>query len=392
MNSAATTSVAAGQSITTNSSLWNNGTLELNSVSTSYSSLIINGTANGDVQYLRHVNNTAASGESGSNDLIAPPVFGQAFGDFASVNPNIVENPSDPSQKLFGPFNKTTGSYQLYDTDIPEDASAILDAGNGYRAASSDTSTFTFEGEVAVTTITKPIVVAGPNAAEWNLIGNPYPSYIKLSDFLASNNSEFDPLSSGVYGYDGDASDGFNVWNQAYSDANPDAVITPGQGFLVASKAGGGTITYTPSMRSVGTTDDFIVGRNANPNLAHLKLQMTSDTDLYKTDFYFNENATLSMDAGYDSAIFGGNAPAFAIYSHLVETNEGRDLAVQSVNYNALNNVVIPLGVNATQGEQLSISVLETDIPNHIDVYLEDTVTNTFTLLNTTEYLSLIHI
>ncbi|MEH6535196.1 MAG: T9SS type A sorting domain-containing protein [Psychroserpens sp.] len=377
----ATTSVTAGESIVVNSNLVNKGTLELNSTSTTYSSLIVENTSEGDVIYKRHVNiNT------GGNDLISAPVTGQTFGDFATVNTNIFENPSDVSQKLFGPFNKTTGLYQLYDTDITADANATLDAGNGYRAASTNSSTFTFEGTVETTTITKPIVVSGPNSPEWNLIGNPYSSYITLSDFLTANTSEFEPTNSGIYGYDGDASNGWEIWNQAYSDANPGTVITPGQGFLVASKVGGGTITFNPSMRSIGSTDDFVLGRVSNPTLAHIKLQMSKTDTSYNTDIYFNNNATLSMDAGYDSALFGNYAPGFALYSHLVENNSGLKLAIQSVHYNALNDVIIPLGVNASQGEQLTFSIFETDIQRGIDIYLEDTVTNTFTLLNTSDY------
>lgn len=377
----ATTSVSEGESIIINSDLVNKGTLELNSTSTSYSSLILQGNSEGEVIYKRHVNNNA-----GGNDLISAPVTGETFGDFATANTNIVENPSDTSQKLFGPFNKTTGLYQLYDTDITADANTTLDAGNGYRAASTNADTFTFEGTVETTTITQPIVISGPNSPEWNLIGNPYSSYITLSDFLTVNTSELEPTTSGIYGYDGDASDGWEIWNQAYSDANPNAIITPGQGFLVASKAGDGTITFNPSMRSIGSTDDFIAGRQANPYLAHLKLQISKTNASYNTDIYFNNNATLGMDSGYDSALFGNYAPGFSIYSHLVENNSGLKLAVQSVEYEALGNVIIPLGVHASQGEQITFSIFETDIPSHIDIYLEDTLTNTFTLLNSSDY------
>ncbi|MCK8480535.1 T9SS type A sorting domain-containing protein [Psychroserpens algicola] len=386
VNTDAATSISAGQSITTNSGLVNNGTFELNSVSTSYSSLIVNGAVDGDVIYKRHVNTTSDPGESGENDLISAPVYGQTFGDFAAANSNIVENPSDVSVKLFGPFNKFTGLYQSYDLDVPADANAILDVANGYRAASTNSDTFTFEGLVANTVISKPIVVSGPNSPEWNLIGNPYPSYLKLSDFLASNNSEFDPPSAGIYGYDGDASDGWQIWNLAYSDANPNAKITPGQGFLVASKAGGATITFTPTMRTIGTTDDFIAGRSGSQTLAHLKLQMRTTDASYNTDIYFNDNASLGMDIGYDSSLFSNYTPSFSLYSHLVNDNTGLNLAVQSVNYDAINDVVIPLGVHANQGEQITISIFETNIQSDIDVYLEDTLTNTFTLLNTSDY------
>jgi hypothetical protein len=51
-----------------------------------------------------------------------------------------------------------------------------------------------------------------------------------------------------------------------------------------------------------------------------------------------------------------------------------------------VETTVIPLGVNANQGEQLTFSILESTLPDTIEVYLEDTVTNTFTLLNSGDY------
>ncbi|WP_028872430.1 T9SS type A sorting domain-containing protein [Psychroserpens burtonensis] len=386
VDEAATTIVSFGQSIKANTGIVNFGVIELNSASTSYSSLISNN-VRGEVIYNRHVNQLADTGSStGKNDLIAAPVTNtnQTFLEFRTANPDVPSGTIDGvSSFLFGPFDKDTNDYINYTT---ADDGSLIEAGIGYRTASTAAtgSAFRFVGNVETTTKLVPIAVG--TGTDFNLIGNPYPSYIKLSDFLSDNNSEFSASNSGVYGYDGSATDGFTIWNQAYSDANPSALIAPGQGFLVTSKVGGGTIIFDAASRSIGTTDDFVVGRVSEVDLAHVKLEMTSDTDAFRTDIYFNNNATLSMDAGYDSGMFQGQAPEFAIFSHLVTDNSGLDLAVQSVNYTALNTVVIPLGVNANQGEQLTIGILEMDIPEGIEVYLEDTLTNTFTLLNTSEY------
>jgi hypothetical protein len=384
VNNGASTEVTAGQSITANAGIINYGAVELNSVSTTYSSLIAEN-VEGAVIYNRHVNQLAASGSTtGNNDLVSAPVTNanQTFLAFRTANPDLPSGTiGGVPSFLFGPFDNNANAYINY---TASDDASVLEAGIGYRTASTAPtgSTFRFEGDVETGTLLTPITV-GTNST-FNLIGNPYPSYISLSSFLADNNSEFNATASGVYGYDGAALDGFTIWNQAYSDANPTAVIAPGQGFLVSSKAGGGTITFAPTMRSTGTTDDFIPGRLAN--LAHVKLQMSKTDANYNTDIYFNNNATLGMDAGYDSALFNGTTPEFALYSHLVEANTGLDLGAQAVHYDAMNNVVIPLGVNATQGEQLSIRIFESDIPDGVAVYLEDTVANTFTLLTASDY------
>lgn len=93
------------------------------------------------------------------------------------------------------------------------------------------------------------------------------------------------------------------------------------------------------------------------------------------------------MDPGYDAGIFGNSAPEFAIYSHLVEENTGIDMAIQSVgNTDLSNNIIIPVGINAYQGQQLTVSIAETTLDSNVDVYFEDNVTNAVSLLNTNNY------
>ncbi len=372
--------VDATGSMIVNGNIVSDGTLTLNSVSDNYSSLIPNGTVTGNVRYFRHANNTAAVGEEDANDLIAPPVSGQAFNVFAGNNSNIVSN-GGGTQYLFGPFDKTTNTYLLY----ANTETATLDAGTGYRAASTDNSTFEFSGTVNTGNINVPVVVSGPTYPEWNLVGNPYPSYITLADFLLANSSQLAAPSVGIYGYDGDASDGWMIWNQAYSDLNPNAIITPGQGFLVASVAGGGNISFTPAMRTTGNSDDFIAGRDG---ISYFKLNLTNGSDVYHSEFYVSDNASLGLDPGYDARTFGSIAPSFSIYSQLVEGNDGTDMAIQAIsNSDISNNAIIPLGINASAGQQLTISLSDNMLPSDIDIYLEDSQSNTFTLLNDMDYI-----
>lgn len=368
-------------SLTVNGNLTGNNNVTLESDSNEYSSLLVTGSVTGNVEYQRHANIT---GSTGGNDLIAPPVSGQVFTDFLTDNANIVSNAGN-TLYLFGPFDKASGSYLLY----ANTESSTLDLGTGYRAASTDNGNFNFTGSVNTGNVNVGILNSGPSFQLWNLVGNPYPSYIKLADFLTDNTGQFDSEKIAVYGYDGDASNGWVIWNKAYSDANPNTLITPGQGFFVASKAGGGTVSFTPSMRSIGTGDDFISGRSSNNtnNISHLKIKVENSSNLYNTDFYFTDNATLGLDPGYDAGVYGNSAPAFSIYSHLVQDNTGIDMAIQSVGNTDLdNNVIIPLGVNAAQGEQITISKVESTLAANVQVYLEDNVASTTTSLNSGDY------
>ncbi|EDP71749.1 hypothetical protein FBALC1_04657 [Flavobacteriales bacterium ALC-1] len=371
--------VRAGAGLTVNSgvTLETISGIRLESTSIAYSSLISDGTIIGTVDYLRHVNQGASSG---GNDLITPPVSGQSFTDFLLANSNIVSN-GDNSLYLFGPFDKTTGSYVTYSNV----ESVTLNSGVGFRAATIDNGTLHFQGTVNQDVVNQNVFNSGPAFSQWNLIGNPYSSYLNIQDFLTNttNASVLDETNVGIYGYDGDASDGWVIYNLNTIDANTS--ITPGQGFFVAIDSDA-SIEFTPSMRRHGSTDDFIIGRNPSINY-HLSLQMSSSqNNSYHTDFYFNTNSTNGLDPGYDAAVFGSTAGSFAIYSHLIEDNTGIDMAIQSLSLEFINDGIIPLGVNADDTEQLTIGIETSNLPQDIEVYLEDRDLNVFTLLNTSDY------
>jgi len=354
--------------------------LYLNSIATEYSSLIVGGTSSGDVTYRRHINTLSGTGTTtGNNDLVSAPVTNasQIFSVFRTNNANIPSgNISGTLSYLFGPFDNVTNAYTNFTAANDSD---ILTAGTGYRTASTDTSTFTFIGDVETGTVTANIAIGA--GSEWNLIGNPYPSYINSGDFLTENAAFLDENAIGIYGYDGSADNGWTIIN--FNNANTAANIAPGQGFMVAAE-GTSTLNFTPAMRNISGTDDFIVGRVENNE--YLRLQIENGDSNYHTDFYFNDNSTQALDPGYDAALFNSFLPEFYVYSHLVSNNTGRSMAIQSLSSTDLSNVTIPLGVNADMGEQITFSIVESSLPNTIDVYLDDTIANTSTLLTNADY------
>ncbi|MBV7269255.1 T9SS-dependent choice-of-anchor J family protein [Winogradskyella luteola] len=353
----------------------------LQSTSTSYASLILDGTITGNVIYLRHVNNAPEPGASTTNnDLISAPLIGQSFGDFRIANPNILSGTIGGNPAfLFGPFNPTSGNYVNYQ---PSDDTEVLDAGEGFRTGSTDNSTYRFIGTVETGTVSIPIVSGG--TSNWNLIGNPYPSYLNVQGFLnnANNASLLDENAVGIYGYDGAADDGWTIFNLATT--TPSTVITPGQGFFIDAE-NSGSINFTASMRSTGNSDDFIVGRNSNP-LVYLKLSINTNSENYRTAFYFNDNASTDLDLGYDASVWNSVPEDFSLHSYLVENDNDIAMAIQALHSYDLQNITIPLGVNSNASETLEFSILESTIPDGINIYLEDTVSETITLLNNESY------
>ena len=359
----------------------NNVTLQ--SDSENYSSLIVNGEVTGTVKYQRQVEIKTTMGVAGNEILISAPVTGEPFKTFRATNPNIVSN-KIKSLYLFGPFNKIKGAYTIYSNT----ENKAFEVATGYKAASTNNGSFTFTGDVNTSVVKKDIQNSGPSYAEWNLIGNPYPSYIKLSDFLIENNSQFSSTAAGIYDYDRAVSHGWTVQNLAYLTLYPNTKIKPGQGFMVASKREGGTVSFTPHMRTVKESDKFIPTNNLkNKNVGFIKLNLSNGIQNYHTDLYFNNQSTKGLDPGYDARVYGDKTPDFAIYSHLVEKDADIEMAVQSLAFTDLSNdIIIPLGVNASKGQHIILSISETVLPEEIEVYLEDKLANTFTLLNTANY------
>jgi surface protein len=377
----ASLTVAAGVTITSS------GSITLESTSTSYSSLLLNGTIDGTVHYKRFVNSYTNDATNNDNDLVSAPLTRETFGSFAAANTNLL---ASASLRAFAPFDKTTGSYTNYDTAINSGSS--ITAGTGYRVATNDGATVTFTGEVQTGNVTVNIVDAGPNFADWNLIGNPYPSYVSASDFLnyevatGVTNLSLLENASGIYGYDGDGTDGWDIITLANVGSR---LLAPGQGFFVAADANdvaAHDLVFAPSMRRTGNSDDFISGR-ADNTLLFLKLKASTTDTNYKTAFYFNDNAGKALDAGYDAVIMGGSAPDFALYSHLVEENTGLPMALQALATTDVSNITIPIGVNAKAGVPLTFGISASNLPAGVAVYLEDTLYNTTTLLTNSNYI-----
>ncbi|MTE26690.1 LamG-like jellyroll fold domain-containing protein [Winogradskyella ouciana] len=372
------------------------GDLELFSQSNSFSGIITEGTlsVSGSAKYNRYVNSNA-----NGKDLISPPLSGQSWTDFLNSGTNATDLLDDgntsPTTYLFGPFDKSTETYLTY-----SDATvATLTAGTGYRAATDSGSTLTFTGNVPSGDISVNIDYSGTIYPDWNLIGNPYPSYIHIGDFLnqetatpgKTNIDIFFP-NSGIYAYAGRTTapdpDG-PVWDVITVANAGGRLMAPGQAFLVPADTDDSITTdllFNESMQRAGSDDDFIAGRDTS-NLTFLDIMISTQSKWFNTEFYFNDNASQGADHGYDATLLGNFAPSFAIYSQFVQDNTGLPIALQALHPSDLSNVSIPLGVNANQGEQLTFSIRETTLPNTVEVYLDDTLNNTSTLLNTSDYI-----
>lgn len=373
--------------------------INLKSTSTQYACLLLNGTIGGStvVNYDRFVNVVGTSGVNGGNDLISLPVRADGvvtFSHFLNYSADngttknsdiIVHSPAMPSLYAFGPYNNEAASYVNYDA-IANDT-VRLNRGVGYRAATYSGQTVRFTGSVSKTTETVDLTT---NTNYWNLVGNPYTTYLDSQMFLDQNASALDENAVAIYGYNSGTNSGdgtignFTIINYLTNTA---LNIAPGQGFFVANNSvmPANQLTFTTAMRTFNGTDDFILNRTGNQNYK-LRIKAKHNSAEFATEIYFNANSTLGLDPGYDAAHFNGSATNLMLYSQLVENNVGRDLAIQSLGLSDLHGVVIPLGLKSAQGQQVTFSIEDSSLPSEVLVYLEDRQTDTFTLLNNDNY------
>ena len=384
-------SISAGKSLTVNGDFENNGYFELQSISNSYSSLLTT-TASGNISYKRYVN-TIGSASGGGNDLISLPLMptGLTFDSFITNGTNATDIADNGTDYAFAPYNNITASaYENFSMG----ATDVLLKAKGYRAATDNGDLLTFTGTPDNGTVTFPIV-SPALGNEWNLIGNPYPSYVDADLFLnITNTALLDASAVAIYAYNSGLYTGaapttsnFTVINKATiaALAGENFNIAPGQGFFVASNGTVGNVEFTPAMRTFSGDDDYITGRTSNES-EFFKLNLIG-SETYSTSIFFNTNASLGLDPGYDAVVYGEDSENYPIYSHLVEENTGRSMALQAIDNTDLTSVSIPLGVNANQGEAITFSIDASHLSNSTQVYLEDTVANTYTLLNSGDYI-----
>ena len=161
--------------------------------------------------------------------------------------------------------------------------------------------------------------------------------------------------------------------------------LAPGQGFLIHSKDNDDEFTFKESYQSHQSgVDDF--ERTTDNQIPSILLSLSDGTTQNTTELKYIESATTGLDPGYDAGTYYSSIPDLTIDSHLVSDSQGIDFAIQCLPDNSYESTIVPLSVRASINSELSFSALVTDLPTSIDVYLEDTVKNTFTNISEEPY------
>jgi len=371
-------------------------TITIKSNSNSHGSFYFTGTwtkanASGVINYNRHISNLSTW------DLISVPVSDLSISSFAQGETDLATN---GAQYAIGTYTNTSAAssagntWQNYTTGTAPSAGNFIPA-KGYQMASKGSTSgtgvgaeMTFSGKPNTGTKSISIINSETGNGEdnleadgsrFNLVGNPYPSFISVSSFLAANSSV---LGSGfdVYGWNGSSYTTYNSASGSY--------IAPGQGFMVgADSSSSATLSFTTGMQSTGNNsmDDFISGDQLEDR-AELFLGYENSEYSNKTELYFLDNTSDSFDTSYDSVTIDFDYNN-GIHTRLVDSSsDNRNFVIQSLSYSEMNDKVIPLVIHGTDSEELTVNILHRTTPADINIYLEDTFLNTLTNLKEEDF------
>ena len=325
------------------------------------SSLIAQSTFTGSVTYNRTLATT-------NWYLVSSPVVGQDIDAF--VTTEVLASGTGSNLGL-SDYNNTTPGWTYYQNGASGTGSFTSGDGRSIKLASQGDISFT--GTINTSDV---IVAMTSNSNGFNLVGNPYPSYIAgnenadgTNNILTINSAN---LTENTLWFWNQSTSSYNQINQASTAFQ----IAPAQGFFV-SATGSVNLSITEAMQSHQGTDSF----QRLTTRPEIELTLSNGTTTRNADIYYIEGTTTGWDNGYDSSIFGGVANEFAIYTHAVANGNGRNLGIQSLPPNNYENMIIPVGINAEAGTAITIDATTNNFPEGINIYIEDKQDNSFTLL-----------
>ena len=324
-------------------------------------SLIVSGTSTGNITY----NRTLATENW---YLVSSPVVGQDIDAF--VTTEVLASGTGSNLGL-SDYNNTTPGWTYYQNGASGTGSFTSGDGRSIKLAAAGDVSFT--GTINTSDVT---VAMTSNSNGFNLVGNPYPSYVAGNENADGTNNILTINSANL------TENTLWFWNQStgsYNQINQASTafqIAPAQGFFV-SATGSVNLSITEAMQSHQGTDSF----QRLTTRPEIELTLSNGTAIRNADIYYIEGTTTGWDNGYDSSIFGGVANEFTIYTHAVANGNGRDLGIQSLPNSDFENMIIPVGINAEAGTSISIDAATNNFPEGINIYLEDKQDNSFTLL-----------
>ena len=328
----------------------------------SQATLIAQDAFSGTVTYQRNLGTT-------NWYLVSSPVSGEIMTDMRTTNGF---NTNGGSEISFAPYVNSEAVADDRWAYFGDTATDALVNGKGYSTSLASSGDISFTGTINTSDVTIALTQGGGSGTNFNLLGNPFTAYINSGTFLTNESADLDSETIWLWDQSGNGGAGeyiTKVKNEGFK-------VAPGQGFFVEASSTN-NVTFTEAMQSHDGTDTFL--RNSRPEV---HIYMNDGTNNKFAKLYYINGTSTGFDNGYDGKLFGGVANTFAIYSHLVSDSQGKNYQVQSLPNSDYENMVVPIGVNAVSGKELTFSTETMNLPSDLKVYLEDKETDTFTRLD----------
>ncbi len=320
--------------------------------------------ATGTLVYNRTL--TADAAAANAWHLVSSPVSGESVSDFINNN-KLARGTANKDYRGIANYKNDGSNWNYY---LFNDASGDnFDSGKGYSVKHGSANDVTFSGTYTVGPQTFGITQATNN---FNLIGNPYTAYVNLGTFFTDNATPSILSEHTIW-----------LWNPATSAYVPKTSgddsafeIAPGQAFFVSAGAASANVTFSLANQS-HQTDTFL--KNSKQEVL---LNISQGDNNKTTKLRYRDGVTTSFDNGYDASMFGGVSFNLAVFTELVANNQGKKLAIQSLPASNYETMVIPVGVIASAGKEITFSASASNLPSGIKVFLEDKETGVFTRLD----------
>ena len=373
VGSSGVVSVSAGNALYVNNNLTvaGAGSLSVKSDSSTSGSLLVSGTATGDITYERNILNTDWY-------LVSSPVSTQNIDNFAKSNNYIGTYLDNYAIAAYNNILTPGQKWEYYNTTTAPNAGNFISA-RGYSMNRSESGHYTFEGAMANSAVSY-VVSTSAGSHYWECIGNPFPSFVLGADgesaSLLKNN--MDILSEkyvALYLWDGNEYKTINLLSAP-------TYFAPGQAFMVKANSASETFNFSKNLLSHQNGDNAFY-RSMIPTI---ELYLSSGDKKISTTLKYTENGSLGLDPGYDAGAYQDGTPAFSINTHLVENSQGLDMTLQCLPNSNFEDQIIPVSVNAAAGSNLHFNVDHSDFPEELHIYLEDVFTNEIVDLKEEDY------
>lgn len=344
--------------LTITKNITNYGTLNINSTALNSGSLIVEGNATGNITYNRSV--------TANWHLVSSPVIGEVYNDNWISDNLIISSANNVNRKGLGFYNNSVGWQYFLAGE-----SSTFKQGTGFTVLRSAAGNVAFTGGLQTTNKNVDIFEGSNNA--YNLLGNIFTSYIPINfdadasaNFLTLNSSSLSEQT--VWLWNGST---YNPVNHASSSQ----FLAPGQAFFVSSKSGTNSVSFTKEMQNHQQTN-FLKRKQTK---SEITLIVSSEKEKRTTTIYYIDGASTDFDNGFDSSLYAESSRDFEIFTKLVNQENDKNLAIQSLPKEYLNKV--PVGVILPANSTVEISISSKNISNDVNIFLEDKKLGTFTLL-----------